>query len=111
MTQYKPEGASSRMIYRYFTEGKYNGNMGSTFIPYDYEDFGRCYRLLKHYPQWYDRISEMKHVSKEWEIISDNWNELTKLYEDYLTNANIKSLQKININLRNYISGEDWLFV
>lgn len=106
--EYKPEGASSEAIYLYFTKGKTNFK----FTPKDYEDFGRCYRLLKHYPEWYDRMTEMKNISNEWEKIGNNWDMLTNLYNNYLITKNINLLREINkfLEILNE-TDEEWIFI
>jgi hypothetical protein len=49
--------------------------------PSDYNDFGRCYRLLKRFPEWRARIGEMRDVPG-WAPLVDAWDELEKLYEE-----------------------------
>jgi hypothetical protein len=108
MTDYKPRGASSATIYNYFNTGLCSGR-----IPLDYEDFGRCYELLQHYPQWYGRMTEMKNVSKEWDRIGNNWDTLTNLYKHYLSEKDVNSIRQINILLNNFrhCKDEDWIFI
>lgn len=52
-------------------------------FPYDPEDFGRCYRLLKAIPGWRSRIGEMSRVPG-WENLAPSWDGLEKLYEEEL---------------------------
>lgn len=49
-------------------------------IPHDPDDFGRCYRLLLHFPEWRARIKEMGNVFPKWKPMADCWNQLEGLY-------------------------------
>ena len=50
-------------------------------IPYDADDFGRCYRLFIAVPEWKARIQELKQMSSVWAGIVDEWENLSELYE------------------------------
>ena len=54
--------------------------------PYDPDDFSRCYKLLEMVPEWKSRINELKTLSLPWSNLVDNWDELTRLYEDMVIN-------------------------
>ncbi len=54
---------------------------GSLDIPYDADDFGRCYRLLKSIPEWRGRLTEAATVLRKWAPLVERWNELEALYE------------------------------
>lgn len=58
-------------------------------VPHDPSDFGRCYRMLKLFPEWVERIPEM--AAREptdanrnvlWAKLAPAWGELTALYEE-----------------------------
>lgn len=49
--------------------------------PMDPSDFGRCYRLLKLFPQWLPRLGEVADRYPEWRPLVEAWDELTALYE------------------------------
>jgi len=49
-------------------------------IPNDPSDFGRCYRLLMHFPEWIKRLNEMSIIFPKWKPLIDNWNELVMLW-------------------------------
>lgn len=51
-------------------------------IPWDPDDFGRCYRLLKVMPSWRARLPEVATRFPKWKPLVDAWDELTALYED-----------------------------
>lgn len=48
--------------------------------PSDPDDFGRCYRLLRHFPHWLSRTDEVAHHYPAWKPMIDAWNELTAMY-------------------------------
>ena len=52
-----------------------------TPYPHDPDDFSRCYNLLKIFPEWKERIEEMKCLGKIWRRIALAWEELEVLYE------------------------------
>lgn len=58
-----------------------NTELGKSCYPSDNGDFGRCYRLLKLFPEWEARIEEMGEVCPGWKPIAENWQELKALYE------------------------------
>lgn len=50
-------------------------------VPYDCGDFGRCYRLLKLFPEWRSRLQEVSAKYHEWTKLVECWCELEALYE------------------------------
>lgn len=50
-------------------------------IPHDPQDFGRCYRLLGHFPEWRERLAEMAEVFPKWGPLVESWPELESLWE------------------------------
>lgn len=71
-------GMSSKTICAVMT-----GNaMSRPEIPYDPSDFGRCYRLLNHFPEWKERMPEMAEAHGIWGPMVEAWDELTALYEE-----------------------------
>jgi hypothetical protein len=49
--------------------------------PHDPDDFGRCYRLLKCFPEWRERLPEVAAKHPKWGPMVAVWDELTALYE------------------------------
>lgn len=51
--------------------------------PRDPADFGRCYRLLKLFPDWRARLAEVAKAfpASAWPALVACWDELTQLYE------------------------------
>lgn len=45
------------------------------------DDFGRCYRLLKLFPEWVERMPEVTHHFPEWGPLAKDWGNLVELYE------------------------------
>jgi hypothetical protein len=75
-------GSSSETICMVMTESSApKGRYGNP--PSDNSDFGRCYRLLKHFPEWRSRLKEVAKRFPAWRPYVDAWNELTALYESY----------------------------
>lgn len=50
-------------------------------LPYDSDDFGRCYRLLNLIPEWRARLGEVSARFPIWGPMVAAWDELTALYE------------------------------
>ena len=50
-------------------------------IPYDPDDFSRCYKLLQAVPEWKNELHKLKPLSKEWSNLVDNWDKLMSMYE------------------------------
>lgn len=56
--------------------------------PSDPSDFGRCYRLLQHFPEWRPRMNKMVAAYPEWTGLVREWDALTALYEEEIKNPN-----------------------
>lgn len=72
-------GISSLTIYQAIT-----GNVskdGRLDIPYDPDDFGRCYRLLKLFPAWREQLPKVIDICPKWRPFVEAWDELTAMYE------------------------------
>jgi hypothetical protein len=54
------------------------------YTPADPSDFGRCYRLLKAFPEWRERMPEVAVKHPEWGPLVREWAALTALYEEEL---------------------------
>ena len=50
--------------------------------PSDPSDLGRCLRLLRSFPEWDQRISEMADCGHGWRAIAPHWRELEQLMAD-----------------------------
>lgn len=52
--------------------------------PHDPSDFSRCYKLLEAVPEWKSRayMNRLKNLSTEWRNLVDNWEKLTKMFEE-----------------------------
>lgn len=71
-------GTSSETICAVMTGSK----IGHASPPSDGGDFGRCYRLLQHFPEWRARLHEVAERYPEWTGLVREWDALTALYED-----------------------------
>ncbi len=73
-------GISSKHIFRVCTGRPVSGTTHGR--PRDGSDFGRCYRLLKAFPELRDAFNErMGKDDPLWQPLVDAWDELTALYE------------------------------
>jgi hypothetical protein len=52
--------------------------------PIDPDDFGRCYRLLKLFPHFRARLSDVAAQYPAWGPLVREWDALTSLYEEEL---------------------------
>lgn len=50
-------------------------------VPHDADDFGRCYRLLKLFPEMRDKLPAAAHLCPQWKPFVVAWDELTARYE------------------------------
>jgi hypothetical protein len=76
-------GTSSKTIYSVLYRQVFGPDMGSPHcIPYDPDDFGRCYRLLQRFPEWRSRLGEVANKYPLWLPFVTHWDELTDLYEE-----------------------------
>ena len=50
--------------------------------PQDPDDFGRCYRLLQAFPEWWGRLGEVVERYPEWKRLVDQWGHLTALWDE-----------------------------
>ena len=79
-------GISSKTICAVMTNSKIGIDTSLPDIPYDPADFGRCYRLLKLFPEWRPRLPEVAAWFAAWEPMVAAWDELTNLYEEEIKN-------------------------
>lgn len=73
-------GISSEAIMTVMTGKKWSSDF-TPDVPRDPSDFGRCYRLLKSFPEFKERLPEVAKKYPEWEPFVQNWDRLTSLYE------------------------------
>jgi hypothetical protein len=85
-------GSSSKTMWSCLM-GNYNFPVN---IPYDPDDFSRCYKLLEAVPEWKSQLHKLKPLSKQWSNLVDNWDKLTEMYE-LNTKENWKNSKKIGM--------------
>ncbi len=83
-------GTSSKTLYAASTGVR----MDHYDIPYDPSDFGRCYRLVKAFPQVRDGFRNLKHLCPKWVPFAEHWDELAALYEEELPAGELPKLYK-----------------
>lgn len=50
-------------------------------VPYDADDFGRCYRLLALIPEWRGSLPRVARRYPAWSALVREWDRLTEMYE------------------------------
>ena len=83
-------GTSSKTIFACMTGSEYE----HADVPHDPSDFGRCYRLLNHFPHWHSRLNEVAKKYPIWGPMVSAWAELTALYEKELPTGECPMLYK-----------------
>ncbi len=75
-------GTSSKTIWAVMMNVVTGKEHSFTFdVPHDPADFGRCYRLLNHFPAWKKRLNEVAEKFPKWKPMIKRWDELTALFE------------------------------
>lgn len=90
-------GTSSKTILAVMTDST-SGRVGD--IPHDNDDFGRCYRLLRVFPQWRSRLPEVARCFPMWGPMVAAWDELSGLWEAYCDPAG-------RVGPKEYAAGKD----
>ena len=78
------KGTSSLAIFAAMTGTDTPDGFSSPGIPHDPSDFGRCHRLLQHFPEWRRRMPDVARRFPGWAPLVAVWDELTALYEEEL---------------------------
>lgn len=73
-------GISSRTIWAVMVDVR-TSVVPRTDIPHDPPDFGRCYRLLEHFPHWRKKLGLVAQELPRWGPFVDNWDDLEEMYE------------------------------
>lgn len=77
-------GMSSNVIFHVMADQPKELILGSwaCYTPSDPSDFGRCYRLLKRFPEWEKDLKKVSDKYSLWKPIIDHWGKLKQLYEE-----------------------------
>lgn len=75
-------GVSSKTIFAVMVGRRMDGALLPN-VPFDADDFGRCYRLLKAFPEWRERLPEVAERHPEWSALVGAWAELEAMYEGF----------------------------
>lgn len=78
-------GISSETIVRIAVGAKRGDH--SFDAPYDPSDFGRCYRLLKSFPELNKKLPLVARKCKAFAPLISNWGELVALWEEESNNG------------------------
>lgn len=76
-------GISSRTIVRAIT-GAHVLERWEPSPPWDDDDFGRCSRVLKRFPELRPQLHKVAEAHPAWRTLVDAWDELEALYETNL---------------------------
>lgn len=82
----KDTGLSSKTIWCVMMQRRSALPDGKAHIPHDPDDFGRCYRLMKRFPEWTANFHELTDYPA-WRPLVCHWDDLTKMYEAALTSG------------------------
>jgi hypothetical protein len=93
-------GISSQTLWSYFMGVREAKNRNSFGIPHDTDDWQRCYKLLKLFPEWRARIAEVGQWDGRWKPLVDKWPELENLWESSTLDDAWKSTRKLTATER-----------
>jgi hypothetical protein len=74
-------GLSSKALVQKITGAKLLAGSNERRHPLDPDDFGRCYRVLRRFPELRDGLHLAAELSPEWERLVGAWVEFEALYE------------------------------
>lgn len=92
-------GVSSKTILSAMTGEKMIGGFGPD-IPGDFGDFGRCYRLLKNFPEWRRDIKRVADTYPKWGPLVREWDKLESAYESDLRDETNSACYDLLLALR-----------
>lgn len=72
-------GTSSLSILQRLTGINFVDNVFGMNHPYDPADLYRCVKLIETAPELREHLHKMKDVTKTWELLVDEWDELVTL--------------------------------
>lgn len=70
-------GLSSLTIYHHLT----GQEVPAPAVPTDADDLKRCIYLLKHVPEWADRLTELAVLTPQWAALTTAWPQLVNTFE------------------------------
>lgn len=73
-------GISSKTMWYALMSDVHNANDKDLDKPYDADDFGRCYRFMKHSEATKSDFERIAAVFPFWKPYIENWEELENLY-------------------------------
>lgn len=73
-------GISSRTIMAVMM-GETVTSIGGPGVPQDPADFGRCWRMLRLFPEFRERLSEVAQKYPAWTGLVREWDTLTAMFE------------------------------
>jgi hypothetical protein len=79
--QSRDTGRSSMSIARVYKGDWQRAAIVGLDVPHDGADFGRCYRLLKMFPQVREAFPKLAELCPTWKPFVEHWDLLTKTFE------------------------------
>ena len=92
-------GTSSKTIWAVMMGARITSVFGAS-VPLDPADFGRCYRLLQHFPEWKERLPEVAEKYPKWGPMVKAWEEMTALWESESPTERAPELYELMQKLR-----------
>lgn len=75
-------GRAAETIVQHLTGANLLESDDPQYFPADEEDFARCDRLLRAFPELRERLPEMAAVSEKWADLVSHWEDLSRHYTD-----------------------------
>lgn len=94
MATIPPEAFKNKKYIEYMINNNDCGSSAKTIIchilkldndwnspPYDPSDFGRCYRMLREFPELREKLNNMKTLNTTWHCLVMVWSVLEDIFE------------------------------
>ena len=94
-------GSSSKTIWAVMMGTRITSVFGAS-VPLDPSDFGRCHRLLQHFPEWKERLDEVSERYPKWTPMVQKWDEMTALYNRDVETGKSTELYELMQKLRSW---------
>lgn len=93
-------GISSATIWSVCMDRRAFSDLPVGDVPQDPDDFGRCYRLLRAFPEWRAKLPRVADLYPAWKPLVARWDDLTRLYEEELPTGSAPRLFALLQELR-----------
>lgn len=72
-------------------------------VPHDPSDFGRCHRMLKAFPAWRERLSEVVAAIPKYRLMVREWAQMEALWEEEAPTGRCPKLYDLMQRLRDEV--------